>query len=423
MAASGDHSRFGSATTNSSTSVVMRSKMLSPTSAVASESPNPRNIQINLACGPSDSQYQSIDDSTTYRQAEIPNAESTLSMRSGDEAEPELETEAPTLQIHENKLPIFAALIPVSILGALIRIGLNLLETYNGAPVFGLAYAQFVGCVIMGVVVKKKDFLIKTYLPLQIALSTGLCGSITTFSSWQLGTFEAFSNYAGADHARGYNVLAGLSQVLITLAVSTCGLTLGYHIAYVLDHIFIHHFARKSDTRNYTITPVGYKFSGKVQDVLCLLAGLSSWVAVIVIAATVTSKQHLTLACVFAPLGTLARWWLSRYNVRMVGFPLGTFIANILATLVLAIVTLLMSGPVSSSAGCNVLQGISDGFCGCLSTISTFTVEITTLKLRNAYKYTMLSLILGQIIMFVVLGSYIWTSSVWSPGVQTSCIF
>lgn len=159
-------------------------------------------------------------------------------------------------------------------------------------------------------------------------------------------------------------MLAGLSQVLITLAVSTCGLTLGYHIAYILDHIFIHHFARKSDTRNYTITPVGYKFSGKVQDVLCLLAGLTSWVAVIVIAATVTSKQHLTLACVFAPLGTLARWWLSRYNVRMVGFPLGTFIANILATLVLAIVTLLMSGPVSSSAGCNVLQGISDGFCG-----------------------------------------------------------
>lgn len=206
MAASGDHSGFGSATTDSSTSVVMRSKMLSPTSAVASKSPNPRNIQIDLACGPSDSQYQSIDDSTTYRQAEIPNAESTLSMRSGDESEPELETEAPTLQIYENKLPIFAALIPVSILGALIRIGLNLLETYNGAPVFGLAYAQFVGCVIMGVVVKKKDFLIKTYLPLQIALSTGLCGSITTFSSWQLGTFEAFSNYAGADHARGYNV-------------------------------------------------------------------------------------------------------------------------------------------------------------------------------------------------------------------------
>jgi fluoride exporter len=159
-------------------------------------------------------------------------------------------------------------------------------------------------------------------------------------------------------------VLAGLSQVLVTLAVSICGLSLGYHIAYALDHVLIHRSAHKLDTRKYIITPVGYKFSGNVQDVLCVVAGLASWVAVIVIAATVTSKQHLTLACVFAPLGTLARWWLSRYNTRMAGFPLGTFIANILATLVLAIVTLLMSGPVSSSAGCNVLQGISDGFCG-----------------------------------------------------------
>jgi fluoride ion exporter CrcB/FEX len=184
----------------------MQAEIPSSTSTVASESPNQQDKPIQLAAGPSDSQYQSTSGSNTYHLAEIPNAESTLSIRSGDQVEPKLEAEAPTLQLNENKLPIFAALVPVSILGALIRIGLNQLETYNGAPVYGLAYAQFIGCVIMGVAVKKKDFLIKTYLPLQIALSTGLCGSITTFSSWQLGTFEAFANYAGADHARGYNV-------------------------------------------------------------------------------------------------------------------------------------------------------------------------------------------------------------------------
>ncbi|KAI9276473.1 CrcB-like protein-domain-containing protein [Umbelopsis sp. AD052] len=401
----------------------MQPEIPSSTNTVVYEAPNQQDKPVQLAAGPSESQYDSTGDPNAYQEAEIPDTGRKVSIRSGDQVGSKLDAADTTLQVNENKLPIVAALIPLSILGALIRIGLNLLETYNGAPVFGLAYAQFIGCVIMGVVVKKKDFLIKTYLPLQIALSTGLCGSITTFSSWQLGTFEAFANYAGADHARGYNVLAGLSQVLITLAVSVCGLSLGYHIAYALDHALTRQSAIKLDTRHYIITPVGYKFSGNVHDILCELAGLASWVAVIVIAATVTSKQHITLACVFAPLGTLVRWWLSRYNTRMAGFPLGTFIANILATLVLAIVTLLMSGPVSSSAGCNVLQGISDGFCGCLSTISTFTVEMTTLKLRAAYKYTMASLILGQIIMFVVLGSFIWTSSVWSPGVQTSCKF
>lgn len=188
----------------------------------------------------------------------------------------------------------------------------------------------------------------------------------------------------------------------MTLALSTCGLTMGYHIAYGLDHIVTHHLARKFDARSYTIIPVGYKFVREPSEIITQLLGLFSWVTVIVVAATVSSQRHLSLALVFAPLGTLTRWWLSRFNTRIAGFPLGTFIANIFATLVLAIVILLTSGQVSSSAGCNVLQAIVDGYCGeayislscklrslavahiisniyistgCLSTISTFAVS------------------------------------------------
>jgi fluoride ion exporter CrcB/FEX len=163
---------------------------------------------IDLASGPDDSQYDQ-QSSRRFSLAEIPDIDHTLSFHSAEGGEPK-EVPEPSIQLYENKLTIFAALIPMSILGTLIRLGLNLLETYNGSPVFALAYPQFVGCLIMGIAVKKKDVLLKYYLPLQIALSTGLCGSITTFSSWQLGIFEAFSNYAGASHATGYNVSSSL---------------------------------------------------------------------------------------------------------------------------------------------------------------------------------------------------------------------
>ncbi|KAG2186136.1 hypothetical protein INT43_002574, partial [Umbelopsis isabellina] len=378
---------------------------------------------IEITSGPEDSQYDPHD--RRYSLAEVPDV--THSMPMDTTEEPKSESEG--LKLYENKSIIFAALIPVSIIGMLIRVGLTLLETYAGAPVFALVYAQFIGCTIMGFVAKKKDFLLKKYLPLQIALSTGLCGSITTFSSWQLAVFQAFTNTSGDSRATGYNVLAGLSEILVTMAVSVAGLEIGYHLAYTLDHIVTHHLARKLDTRAYTIYPRDYSISREPKDVITFIVGMLSWIAVIVVAATVVSNKKLSLACVFAPMGTLLRWWLSRYNTRIAGLPLGTLIANLIATLVLAIVTLLMSGPVTSFVSCSVLQGISDGFCGkcCLSTISTFTVsgardivEITTLRLRTKYRYFFISLVLGQVIMFVVLGTYLWTSSTWSPAVQKS---
>lgn len=61
-----------------------------------------------------------------------------------------------TIVINENKVAIAFALIPFSIAGTLIRIALTRLQDYPGMPVFGLVYAQWVGCLIMGIAVKCK---------------------------------------------------------------------------------------------------------------------------------------------------------------------------------------------------------------------------------------------------------------------------
>ena len=49
-----------------------------------------------------------------------------------------------------------ASLIIFSIFGALARIGLQRLATYDGQSVFPIAVAQAVGCAIMGLVVRNR---------------------------------------------------------------------------------------------------------------------------------------------------------------------------------------------------------------------------------------------------------------------------
>lgn len=37
--------------------------------------------------------------------------------------------------------------------------------------------------------------------------------------------------------------------------------------------------------------------------------------------------------------------------------------------------------------GCQVLQGVQHGFCGCLTTVSTWVVELHSLRRKHAYFY------------------------------------
>ncbi|ORZ01235.1 CrcB-like protein-domain-containing protein [Syncephalastrum racemosum] len=315
-------------------------------------------------------------------------------------------------QIYENKIAIGASLIPMSILGTLIRVGLQRLETYNGAPVFGLVYAQWIGCFIMGIAVQDKSILIHYYLPLQVALSTGLCGSITTFSSWQRDLFEAFANYDAANHNGGYNILAAISQFLVTIAMSFNGLVFGFHAGRVLATRFHTYKHRRVEivAREFSMGSL------TVRDWFVISFGYLTWIGVIFAATFTTTQRDLAMACVFAPVGALARWHLSVLNTCNQHFFLGTFAANMIGTAILAALSLVESGVVISSITCDVIKGLADGLCGCLTTISTFVVELSNLPLRHSYVYGMSSVILGQCLMFVIFGPYIWTQ-----GVNPTC--
>lgn len=110
------------------------------------------------------------------------------------------------------------------------------------------------------------------------------------------------------------------------------------------------------------------------RDYMTIAFGICSWLGVIFAAIFSQNQKELALVCVFSPAGALARWYLSFYNGKWPHFPIGTYIANVFATAFIAVLALLQSGVFLMPIACQVVQALQDGFCGCLSTISTFTV-------------------------------------------------
>ena len=70
---------------------------------------------------------------------------------------------------------------------------------------------------------------------------------------------------------------------------------------------------------------------------------------------------------------------------------------------------------IGGMVGCQVLQGMSDGFCGCLTTVSTWVAELTGLRLRHAYFYGLMSVTIALSLMVIIMGSLQWTNGFEHP--------
>lgn len=138
---------------------------------------------------------------------------------------------------------------------------------------------------------------------------------------------------------------------------------------------------------------------------------------------SVDFRHQATAALLFAFPGALTRYILSiKLNTLIPSIPLGTFIANSTGTALLGGFTVLqarINPPVSPSL-CSLIQGLSNGYCGCLTTVSTFAVEVRGMKLARGFRYALLSWSMGQLLLLVIVGSSIWTGY---SREQATCAF
>lgn len=121
-----------------------------------------------------------------------------------------------------------------------------------------------------------------------------------------------------------------------------------------------------------------------------------------------------TAALLFGFPGTLTRYLLAVWlNQRSRALPLGTLCANLFGTAVLGGLHSLQGLPdaVSPNACC-ILQGLGDGYCACLTTISTFAAELRDLKWWKAVRYCIISWGAGQLLLVVIVGSSMWAGGV-----------
>lgn len=379
------------------------------------------------------------------------------------------------------QLYIAAHLIFWSFLGVLARLGMQWITFYPGAPVvFSNLWANFGGTIVMGFISedrklfqqewhtkpakkmkssdsgsssgsdpKKSDvdprgteqaraahLKTKKTIPLYIGITVGFCGSFTSFSTFMRDVFLALANKtstpinhpsdtsspsATVSRNGGYSFEALIAVIIITVTVCIGVLQLGAHIAIAVDR--------------FTPT-IPFRLTRRILDPFIVFLAVGCWVGAIVMAAvppdrvggpaytghTETWRGQVLFALVFAPLGTLLRFYLAlKLNAVVSWFPLGTFAANIFGTAVLGMGYDLQRAPLMGNGvvgvtACQALQGVEDGFCGCLTTISTWIVELTTLRRRHGYFYGAASVVIGLGMLIVVQGSVLWTVGYQTPS-------
>ncbi|SCV73777.1 BQ2448_6207 [Microbotryum intermedium] len=295
----------------------------------------------------------------------------------------------------------YALLVFATIWGVLARLGLLWIGRAAQTQVFPLIWAQMAGCLVMGVVVSRKSDLEHAYMPWFSAVGAGFCGSLTTFSSWMFYVFAEFSNLNSPSSGRFHGFLSGVANTIITFSASFMSLVVGHHIAQALPQLQL---TRRSERAQQKLLRWHY---------FAVVLGVGSYIGAILLLALGPRqwRHRATFAIVLGPPGTLLRYELGRHlNARSPDLPLGTLSANALSDLVFAVISILQRRRVASSyVACSALQGLEDGFCGSLSTVSTLMVEVHSLRRGHAYRYFFLSWTLGQAILVFILGSYIWS--------------
>ncbi|RKF44298.1 Fluoride export protein 1 [Golovinomyces cichoracearum] len=369
---------------------------------------------------------------------------------------------------------IITNLILFAILGTLTRVGIQSLTSYTEAPItFSSLWYNFTGSFIMGFLVedckifnygkctviyrqeiqelrqsehvdqigshermtettkaaKKTNLSKKKLCPLYIGLTTGFCGCLTSFSSFVQDIFLALADelptrrYQPQDHTStllssitsthrnfGFSLMAVMAVILVTMSLCFSAWLLGTYAAQIIES-YLPDCATKCD-RNLI-------------DGFFIFLACSSWIIIIVLViyshvldteSTVNMYGPLLFSLVLAPLGCFIRYYVSLYlNSRIISFPLGTFAVNVAGTVILGISYDLQHVTLWGILGCQILQGLQSGFCGCLTTVSSLIAELNSLPRKHAYIYGAVSILVSLCLLIIIMGSLLWLKGFTMP--------
>jgi fluoride exporter len=370
----------------------------------------------------------------------------------------ELETKSSTNDTEYShattELYIHSHLVFFSILGTLARLGLEAITAYPNTPFLStVLWANLSGSFFVGFLTEDRQIFrqewgsqseawsfhelkfdekdkekiknahtahgkVKKTIPLFIGNTVGFCGSLTSFSTLNRDVFLAAidklsgigagTNPTGTSNLHrngGYGFEAAMGVLIIQVAVSIAALHTGAQLASAIDG---------------WMPTLPFRFIRRVIDPVTLVVGFGCWIGAVLMSIWPPENSwrgQATFSLVLAPLGCLLRFHVSKsLNSRIPSFPLGTFCVNVFGTAVLGMCyDLQHSGVGGMITACQVLVGVEEGFCGCLTTVSTWVLEMNTLRARHAYIYGLMSVSVALGFLVAIIGTLEWTRGLATP--------
>jgi fluoride ion exporter CrcB/FEX len=224
---------------------------------------------------------------------------------------------------------------------------------------------------------------------LHLGIRTALCGSLTTFSSWNSQMVLMMDGTANP--YLGTQVISALFGYVIGMQVSIVSFHTGRTLSSWFQnrsnpHLFDSNLIRtdseihRCNRQCYWLSPVTFSLS------IVIIFALYIWGDVYW---GINFYREMWIACLMAPLGTITRWKLSTFNgkwSKYPWFPLGTWLANFSGSIISAVLTAVsFLHLVKGADGVDVLAGLSLGFAGSLSTVSTYVKETVELSDKNPF--------------------------------------
>lgn len=377
---------------------------------------------------------------------------------------------------------VHLVLVPASIVGYYLREAFSTASPFSTASFPPTFFPNFLGCLVMGFFQAGRERFWRLGDKDKgqgwlwwFAVATGLCGSFTTFSSFSVAVFNVFAGSAGTSAVSGgQRFVDGLATLVFGSCVFVAGILVGAHMwaGYVhLEEWWIAKRASGTDVAKLEDDAKGqetetFKFEflplawtpfpaprRSFSDFFLAFLVICSITAIVVTLAldaqsTIPKARSFGFGMLFAPLGTLLRYKLSRYNVPASAapragimklfpktFPAGTFFANVLGTAILSMLFVVgrtvpvsvvpATAGLSDSYQCALISAASDGFCGCLTTVSTLCFELVSMSrvdggLGRAYRYGSASALAGLLICTAIIGGAYWGHG-WGMGTGVFC--
>jgi len=261
-----------------------------------------------------------------------------------------------------------------AILGCLTRLGTDYMMGENvfqvessSSVLFVSFFSNMLGCFVLGLLTASSLSKTGPYGAVATGISTGLCGSITTYSKWNQ---QVSLMLLSAANTSGQSQVIGFLAIMLGLATSLASYYFGKDVMTWMR-------AAQDDSKS------GNK-GGHIQSTgsanTCPLFTALLVVLIIVfalLAGLITENTLLlkfSLCAVFAPFGASLRYLLSKLNPNF-RMPMGTMVANMLGSTLIALLNVLATRLTLDTVTSTVLSAIGSGFLACLTTVSTFMSE------------------------------------------------